>query len=157
MMAACSETIPPFTRWAQREDKIFITIEVCSTNAKKSRQFINEVNFSYYCEKESTQTISYLLEINFFGEIIPSKTLKRENDKEIFFVFFKLNSLYWPRLVSSEKKLHYLKTDFDKWIDPEDSGDEFEKEKNLDKLMEAMQRVSEMGGDSDNNLDENEP
>ena len=155
-MAVCSEIIPPFTRWAQREDKLFITIEVCSTDAKKSRQEINDDNFSFYCETECTPTISYLLELNFFGEIIPNKTLKKENDKEIMFVFFKLNKLYWPRLVSSEKKLHFLKTDFEKWIDQEDSGDEFEKEKNLDKLMEAMGRVSEMG-DSNSNKEGNGP
>ena len=156
-MAVCSETIPPATRWAQREDKIIITLEVGSTNAQNSRQEIKEGNFSYYCETECTQPISYLLEITFFGEIIPSKTLKKENDKEITFVFFKLNQVLWPRLLSSKKKLHYLKTDFEKWIDPEDSGDEIEKEKNLDKLMQAMGQVSEMGGDSNRSLEENGP
>eukprot|EP00800_Vazella_pourtalesii_P012537 TRINITY_DN29454_c0_g1_i1.p1 TRINITY_DN29454_c0_g1~~TRINITY_DN29454_c0_g1_i1.p1 ORF type:complete len:154 (+),score=41.60 TRINITY_DN29454_c0_g1_i1:56-517(+) len=150
-MAIFSETIPPLTKWAQREDKLFITIQVYNTNSDKSRQVIKEDMLEFVCveDRKGKESISYLLELNFFAKIDPTKTLKKENDREIIFVFFKLKNEFWPRLTTSEKKLHYLKTDFDKWLDPDDSGDEAEKEKNLDKLMEAMGQVSQMNDDTE--------
>ncbi|KAI6654744.1 hypothetical protein LOD99_2623 [Oopsacas minuta] len=147
-MAISSETIPPFTRWAQREDKLYITLEVNNTNGLKSRHNIQEDRLEYFCVKEikGQEPVSYELKIDFYGKIDPQKTVMKENDKEISFVLFKLTKKFWPRLVSSEKKLHYLKTDFDRWIDRDDDSDtEAEKEENLNNLMDAMGQVSEMG------------
>ena len=145
-MAISSETIPPLTKWAQRINKLFITIQVYNTNSEKGRQVIKDDMLEYLCveDRKGKESISHRLVLNFFGKIDPTKTLKKENDKEIVFVFFKLKNEFWPRLTSSEKKLHYLKTDFDKWLDPDDSDDEAEREENLDKLMEAMGQVSQM-------------
>ena len=45
-------------------------------------------------------------------------------DRGIEFVFYKEEENWWPRLLSENKKVHWLKVDFNKWKDEDDSGDE---------------------------------
>lgn len=34
-----------------------------------------------------------------------------------------LKDEYWPRLLKENKKLHFLKTDFDKWVDEDEQNE----------------------------------
>ena len=45
-------------------------------------------------------------------------------DRGIEFVFYKETDAWWPRLLSENKKVHWLKVDFNKWRDEDESGDE---------------------------------
>ena len=142
---ADKKVIPPFIKWAQREDRVFLTIEV--DNAKILHREIKEDSFVLDCEKsvENPQTLFHL-ELTFFLKIDPSKTEEKNSGKEIFYIFYKTTNKFWPRLINGDKKLHYLKTDFEKWLDPEDSGeDDAEREENLNQLMGAMAKVGEFG------------
>jgi hypothetical protein len=67
----------------------------------------------------------YALELEFYGEIDESATKVNHTAKNIAFVLRKkeLKEEFWPRLLKDAKKVHFLKTDFDKWVD-EDEQDE---------------------------------
>ena len=34
-----------------------------------------------------------------------------------------LNEEYWPRLLKVKQRLHFLKTDFDKWVDEDEQNE----------------------------------
>jgi hypothetical protein len=68
---------------------------------------------------------SYHLELEFYAEIDPAESKIHHTAKNIELVLRKkeLKEEFWPRLLKDAKKVHFLKTDFDKWVD-EDEQDE---------------------------------
>lgn len=68
---------------------------------------------------------SYHVVLEFYAEIEPKETKIVHTAKNIQLVLRKkeLKEEFWPRLLKEAKKLHFLKTDFDKWVD-EDEQDE---------------------------------
>jgi len=68
---------------------------------------------------------SYALELEFYAEIDPKESKINHTAKNIEMVLRKkeLKEEFWPRLLKDAKKVHFLKTDFDKWVD-EDEQDE---------------------------------
>lgn len=67
----------------------------------------------------------YHVEIEFYAEIDTQESKINHTAKNIEMVLRKkeLKEEFWPRLLKDAKKVHYLKTDFDKWVD-EDEQDE---------------------------------
>ena len=67
----------------------------------------------------------YELKLEFYDEIDTAETKVNHTNKNIQFVLRKkaLKEEFWPRLLKDAKKVHFLKTDFDKWVD-EDEQDE---------------------------------
>lgn len=68
----------------------------------------------------------YEVTIPLYKEIDPdkSKSFNRERCIEILLAKAKQDDSYWPTLTSDKKKHHWLKCDFNKWHDEDDSGDE---------------------------------
>ncbi len=68
---------------------------------------------------------TYHLELEFFAEIdeAESKISHTARDIEIKITKKELNDEYWPRLLKDSKKVHFLKTDFDKWIDEDEQNE----------------------------------
>ncbi|SCV00395.1 LAMI_0G04764g1_1 [Lachancea mirantina] len=72
----------------------------------------------------------YQLRLDFYKEIDPAKSLhKIANGRDYFLKLVKkdLDAEYWPRLTKEKLKYHYIKTDFNKWVD-EDEQEEHESE-----------------------------
>ena len=63
-----------------------------------------------------TKKTTYHVELEFWSEIDPenSKTNKSAAHIELKLRKKELKEEYWPRLVKTDKKLHFLRTDFDK-------------------------------------------
>lgn len=68
---------------------------------------------------------TYKVDLEFYAEIDPaeSKVHHTARDVEMKLRKKELSEAYWPRLLKEAKKMHFLKTDFDKWVD-EDEQDE---------------------------------
>ena len=60
----------------------------------------------------------YHVELEFYAEIDPAESKTNHTAKNIEFKLQKkeLGEEYWPRLLKEPKRLHFLKTDFDKWV-----------------------------------------
>ena len=63
-----------------------------------------------------TKKTDYHVELEFYDEIDVenSKTNHTARDVELVLRKKELKEEYWPRLLKSDKKMHFLKTDFDK-------------------------------------------
>lgn len=71
------------------------------------------LNFTGTSETKKT---TYHLEIDFFGEIDVENSKTHHTAANIQMILRKkdLKAEYWPRLLKDNKKVHFLRTDFDK-------------------------------------------
>lgn len=64
----------------------------------------------------TSKKVTYAVDLEFFAEIDPSQSKISHSGRDISLVLRKkeLKEEYWPRLLKDNKKMHFLKTDFDK-------------------------------------------
>lgn len=141
---ASSKILTPEVLWAQRssesdpeENYLLITIAVPDCEEPSVKLDAKSLDFSAKSKGHvgDEHTHQYKLNIKFFKEIAPEKTLKKiANGQHYFLKVFKkdLGIEYWPRLTEEKVKYSYIKTDFNKWVDedeqnlaPPPGGDEF--------------------------------
>lgn len=71
------------------------------------------LDFSGYSETKKAQ---YAVHLEFYGTIDPAATKIHHTQRDVEMVVQKkeLGADYWPRLLKEGKKMHFLKTDFNK-------------------------------------------
>lgn len=75
--------------------------------------------------RSDTLKKTYHVELEFFAEIDPaeSKTSHTARDVELKLRKKELGETYWPRLLKDTKRVHFVKTDFDKWVDEDEQNE----------------------------------
>ncbi|KAI5711135.1 hypothetical protein M8J76_005215 [Diaphorina citri] len=113
--------IPPVI-WAQRKDKILITFCVENCNNPKIDIEPDEIKF----DAVSADKKHYKLDIKLFKSINAEKSIKTNKDRHIELVLKKLEEdvVFWPHLTKEKQKYHWLKVDFDKWVDEDEEEEE---------------------------------
>ena len=108
--------------WAQRSSKddseknfIYLTISVPDVSDKGMSLSVKPTSLTFTGTSETKKT-TYHVELEFFAEIDPENSKTNKSAAHIEFKLRKkeLKEEYWPRLVKTDKKLHFLRTDFDK-------------------------------------------
>lgn len=68
---------------------------------------------------------TYHLEIEFYAEIDEKATKVNHTGKNVELKLQKkeLDDSHWPRLLKEAKKAHFLRTDFDKWVDEDEQNE----------------------------------
>lgn len=107
--------------WAQRSSSTdatrnylyvdLVTPDVSESDAKLE---ITPTNVTFI--GASKKGVTYHVSLDLYGEIDPENTKVNHTDREVELVLRKkeLKDEYWPRLLKTDKKVHFLKTDFDK-------------------------------------------
>jgi hypothetical protein len=126
-----AETATPEVLWAQRSsadeaEKNFIYLTISVPDASK-----DEVKLDLQPEKltftgtSTTLKRKYHLELDFFEAIDPENSKVNHTNKNIELKLQKkeLKEEYWPRLTKEKKKYHFIKTDFDKWVDEDEQNE----------------------------------
>lgn len=154
-----TKTLTPTVLWAQRSsdseaDKNIILLTVEITDPKDLHIDLKPTHLTVKADSSTYEDTHYDLKIDFYDEIDPEKSkINTENGAHLFFVLSKkkLQEEYWPRLTKEKLKYHYIKTDFDKWVD-EDEQDEVAEDEN-DGMpaggpggLDFSQMLSSMGG-----------
>lgn len=107
--------------WAQRSsssepERNYLYVILKTPDVDKSGADIsitpNNVSFT----GDSKKGVNYQVSLDLWAEIDPENSKVNHTDREIELVLRKkeLKDEYWPRLLKSDKKMHFLKTDFDK-------------------------------------------
>ncbi|XP_045760497.1 uncharacterized protein CG16817-like [Maniola jurtina] len=115
-------TTPPSVSWAQRNSYVFLTFNVeCEKPDIKIERKL--VSFKGICAPEQKL---YEVEIPLYAEIDPEKSshLNKGRIIEVFLAKEQQEESFWPSLTSDRKKHHWLRVDFDRWQDEEESSDE---------------------------------
>lgn len=92
----------------------------------------------------------YHLAIDFFKEIDTENSRQVRVGNAIKFVLRKKEKQeeYWPRITKEKVKYHYIKTDFDKWVDEDEQEEAKDEDDMLNGMggMPGMDMASMMGG-----------
>ncbi|GFO44778.1 prostaglandin e synthase 3 [Plakobranchus ocellatus] len=128
--------LPPMV-WAQRKDKIFLTVQL--EDIKDPVIEVKETSL-HFCATAGKDNTKYEVQLEFNKEIDPPTSKQQNTGREFFFVLMKKENSqgFWPRLLKDSIKLHNLKTDFNKWRDEDDSDAEDQEDFNLDEMMQSM-------------------
>lgn len=155
-------TQTPTVLWAQRSSEddaakniIYLTIQISDPIDLKIDLKSDHLIIDSKSNDSVYSSIDYHLQIDFFKEIDPDQSkINTENGSHIFMILRKKDQQeeYWPRLTKEKLKYHYIKTDFDKWVD-EDEQDEVKDDPNdfggpggPGGAMDFSQMLSGMGG-----------
>jgi len=126
-----SAQVTPEVLWAQRSSKddpaknyIYLTISVPDVPPKSLQLKLSETGLVFTGYSDSKKT-TYHLELEFFGEIDTENSKTNHTGAKIELVLRKKEAKeeYWPRLLKDKAKVHFLKTDFDKWVDEDEQNE----------------------------------
>ena len=93
--------------------------------AKDDLKLDLKANGLSFTGKSATLKKTYHVELEFYAEVDTeeSKINHTARDIEMKLIKKELNDEYWPRLLKDSKKVHFLKTDFDKWVDEDEQNE----------------------------------
>ncbi|KAL3514003.1 hypothetical protein ACH5RR_026720 [Cinchona calisaya] len=112
----------PAVKWAQRSDKLFITVEL--PDAKNVKHKLDpEGKFSFSATAGADNT-PYEVEFDLFDKVDVNESKTSTTSRSICYLVKKAESKWWTRLLKEGGKPPvFLKVDWDKWVD-EDEQDE---------------------------------
>ncbi|EAU33895.1 conserved hypothetical protein [Aspergillus terreus NIH2624] len=120
----------PEVTWAQRSssteaERNYLYVNIKAPDVPKSEAKLNITPTTVSFSGPSKKGVQYDVELELYAEIDPENSKVNHSDREVELVLRKkeLKEEYWPRLLKTTQKIHFLKTDFDKWVD-EDEQDE---------------------------------
>lgn len=106
--------------WAQRSsatnaEKNLLYLTIAAPDVPKIDLDLKSTSLKFTGTSETKKT-TYHVELEFWAEIDLENSKTHHTSRDVFFVLRKKESKeeYWPRLLKEDKKVHFLKTDFDK-------------------------------------------
>ena len=108
--------------WAQRSSKydeernyILLTVAAPDVLPKNLKVDLKPTSLTFTGHSETKKT-TYHVELVFYEEIDPEKSQTHHTSRDVIFKLRKkeMKEEYWPRLLKDSKKMHFLRTDFDK-------------------------------------------
>lgn len=124
-------TVTPEVLWAQRSSKtdaaknfVYLTISVPDVPAANLKLDLKSQSLMFE-GTSNTLKKTYHLDLEFYADIDveESKVSHTAKNLELRLRKKELNDAYWPRLLKDTKKVHFLKTDFDKWVDEDEQNE----------------------------------
>ncbi|KAL4727646.1 p23 chaperone protein wos2 [Fusarium chlamydosporum] len=149
-----SDTVYPEVLWAQRssvadasKNFIYLTISVPDVPKDSLTLDLQPTKLSF-TGTSSTLKKKYHVELEFWGEIDPAESKINHTAKNVEIKLQKkeLKEEYWPRLLKDSKRVHFLKTDFDKWVDEDEQNEAPEDDFSQFGGMGGMPGMGDMGG-----------
>ncbi|KAJ3364756.1 hypothetical protein GGF31_008902 [Allomyces arbusculus] len=141
----------PTVLWAQRATHLLVTIEVHDCESPTVELDTKRVTFS--AKASSTGAGSdkkhYRATLDLLHEIDPTASTYNIRPRLVELVLVKKDEGWWPRLLADKGKPFWLKTDFAKWKDEDESDDdeEAERKKSPGELLDQFNLSSgAMGG-----------
>ncbi|XP_073944102.1 cytosolic Prostaglandin E synthase-like [Choristoneura fumiferana] len=121
-MSAETITTPPSVSWAQRSTRVFLTFNVeCEKPDIKIEK--KSISFKGLCAPGRKL---HEVDIPLYAEIDVEKSTQINKGRYIEVVLMKdkTDDSFWPTLTSDKKKHHWLKVDFNRWQDEDESDEE---------------------------------
>ena len=126
-MQSSAITIPKI-KWAQRKEKLFITIDVVGV---KNPQ-IDIVDGKTLKFHGTDETHKYAFEIELFDEVVKEESKFSLDARNIFLNIQKASKgTYWPRLTKDTQKLNWVGIDWTYYIDEDEEDEESNKGPNM--------------------------
>ncbi|KAI0124451.1 HSP20-like chaperone [Hypoxylon sp. NC0597] len=123
--------VTPEVLWAQRSSNtdpeknfIYLTISVPDIPKENLKLDLQPTGLTFTGHSDTLKK-TYHLDLTFYAEIDPAESKVHHTARNVELKLRKkeLNEEYWPRLLKDPKKVQYLKTDFDKWVDEDEQNE----------------------------------
>ena len=135
----------PILKWAQRKDKLFITI--CVVHSKKPIVDLTDGKRIKY--QGTDGSVNYTFDIELYDEIVKEESKYTLDSRNIFLNLKKKTSgPYWPRLLKDEKKYHWIEVDWMYYAE-EDEEDEATQPMKPGQDFDDMPDMGEMDEDDE--------
>lgn len=119
---ASNEVLIPRILWAQRKEVVYVTIEVFEVKEEKIEINDNVVSFSGVRGSDGAK---FGVTLELFGSVDMEKSKVTVSHRDISLMLVKTEAgPFWPRLLKSTQKMHFIHTDFSKWIDEDEEDEE---------------------------------
>lgn len=107
--------------WAQRSsgtdaERNYLYVSIKAADVAKSDAKLDITPSNVTFTGPSKKGVTYHVSLDLYADIEPENSKVNHSDREVELVLRKkeLKEEYWPRLLKESKKVHFLKTDFDK-------------------------------------------
>ncbi|XP_022895204.1 uncharacterized protein OsI_027940-like [Olea europaea var. sylvestris] len=125
----------PLIKWAQRSDKLFITVEL--PDAKNVKLNLEPEGKFFFSATSGANNVPYEIDIDLYDKVDVNESKASFMSRNICYLVKKAESKWWSRLLKQEGKPPvFIKVDWDKWID-EDEQDE-KREQYITVLMRSL-------------------
>ncbi|KAI1376017.1 HSP20-like chaperone [Hypoxylon crocopeplum] len=147
--------VTPEVLWAQRSSNaepeknfIYLTISVPDVPKENLKLDLQPTSLTFTGHSETLKR-TYHLDLTFYAEIDPAESKVHHTARNVELKLRKkeLNDEYWPRLLKESKKVQFLKTDFDKWVDEDEQNEA--PEDDFSQFGGGMGGMPGMGGGGD--------
>ncbi|KAI1322706.1 HSP20-like chaperone [Xylariaceae sp. FL0255] len=124
-------SLTPEVLWAQRSSSsdaeknfIYLTISVPDVPKESFKLDLQPTTLKFDGHSDTLKR-QYHLELTFFAEIDPTESKIHHTARNVELQLRKkeLKDEYWPRLLKDSAKVHFLKADFDKWVDEDEQNE----------------------------------
>ncbi|KAL2890245.1 Protein wos2 [Ceratocystis lukuohia] len=147
-------SLTPEVLWAQRssatepsKNVVFLTITVPDVPASQMSLDLTATGVKFNGTSDSLKK-TYAVDLTLYAEIDPSQSKVNHTGKNIEIKLQKkeLGEDYWPRLLKDKAKMHFLKTNFDLWVDEDEQDETADDDLSQFGGMGGMPDMGGMGG-----------
>ncbi|KAF7804847.1 CS domain protein [Senna tora] len=111
----------PEVKWAERVDKVYITVLL--PDAKNAKVDLTPDGVFTFSASAGAEDHQYELKLELFNKVNVEESKINIGVRNIFCVVQKAEDGWWKRLLRGEGKApHYVKVDWDKWVDEDDDN-----------------------------------
>ncbi len=111
----------PFVFWAQSDTHVYLKVDVKEVSRCHVRIEEEGVEFSAVGIGGHGQPMNYEFSVEFYLPVDAEASGYEVGEREVAIKLVKKESDWWPRLLYEQKKLPWLKIDFDRWRDQDES------------------------------------
>ncbi|KAL3371417.1 hypothetical protein AABB24_008123, partial [Solanum stoloniferum] len=109
----------PTIKWAQRSDKLFITVEL--PDAKNVKLKLEPEGKFLFSATAGADNVPYEVDLDLFDKINVDESKSSTTSRSIVYLVKKAEEKWWSRLIKQEGlRPVFLKVDWDKWVDEDE-------------------------------------
>ncbi|CAI0421415.1 unnamed protein product [Linum tenue] len=110
----------PILKWAQRSDKIYLTVDLADAKDVKLK-LEPDGKFIFSAVKDGCD---FVVDLELFDKVNVEESKYVVGPRNISYIIIKAESNWWPRLIKQEGKTPaFLKADWDKWVDEDEENE----------------------------------
>uniref|UniRef100_A0A0D9X752 Co-chaperone protein p23 n=1 Tax=Leersia perrieri TaxID=77586 RepID=A0A0D9X752_9ORYZ len=111
----------PEVKWAQRIDKVYITVQLA--DAKDAKVNLEPEGVFSFSATAGTGGNLYESKLELNDKVNVEESKISVGVRSIFCIVEKAEAKWWKKLVRDDQKApHFVKVDWDKWVDEDDDG-----------------------------------
>lgn len=127
-----AKTVIPEVLWAQRSSAteetknwVYLTFSVPDVAPDTLKVELKPHGVAF-TGPSATLRQTYAVDLALYAEIVPDKSTVSHTGKCVEMKLQKkdVKEEYWPRLLKDAQKVHFVKTDFDKWVDQDEQNEQ---------------------------------